>query len=449
MKGSIFRLVLPLVILSAAASLLSCSRLLGYGVLLWATEDPSIPSGTVLPVYIRSNIDQVWVAGIPDEYRARESSMDKFEIPLWQMEFLGSRKKAEEWAASFAEYASAYAETLQDGLPIRKEPDNGAQRVYRLRQGQIIKILSESSGTAAISATGDPLPGGWYKVLTEDGTTGYCFSYRLRMFEYSGGPLAVTVVEAETKEDPELERVLSLSWSPEWYGTMVSSGRIDIEELSQHWGFFPGQDTGIAHLSLPDNEKLFSYTSIKAEGNRSWRFEGSSLQMSLRSDTVLTIQYTETGGAPKTYHFVVLPVSVEDIIMQETERRNALIQAVYRQGPVFRSSNYGVLSFDEDGNFTWTGYNLLVPSIIPASASGKGKADMRLFLPSSMQSSYDGAFTLRFGGSGGNGTDVNFLYTLDSQGLRIEYVPDNLINGSSVSGRASSPIVIYFFRSES
>jgi hypothetical protein len=37
----------------------SCERTLGWGMLLWSTEDPDIPSGTVLPVYIRSNIDHV------------------------------------------------------------------------------------------------------------------------------------------------------------------------------------------------------------------------------------------------------------------------------------------------------------------------------------------------------------------------------------------------------
>ncbi|MDR2103355.1 MAG: SH3 domain-containing protein, partial [Treponema sp.] len=103
---------------------------------------------------------------------------------------MGRGKAARQRAADFAPLALTYAETLQDGLPIREEPDNGARRVYRLKIGQIIKILAKVPGNPAISTTGDPLPGDWYQVLTEDGSTGYCFSYRLRLFEHTGGPLA-------------------------------------------------------------------------------------------------------------------------------------------------------------------------------------------------------------------------------------------------------------------
>jgi hypothetical protein len=67
-------------------SLSSCSRRLGWGILLWTSEEPAIPSGTVLPVYIRSNIDKVWVVGIPDGFRT-QGGLNKFEVPLAQFEF--------------------------------------------------------------------------------------------------------------------------------------------------------------------------------------------------------------------------------------------------------------------------------------------------------------------------------------------------------------------------
>ena len=90
----------------------SCTRTLGYGLLLWSAEDPPVPSGTVLPVYIRSNIDHVWVVGIPREFRVDGSNRDKFEIPLAKLELAGSRKRAMERAEAFAPYALSYAETL-------------------------------------------------------------------------------------------------------------------------------------------------------------------------------------------------------------------------------------------------------------------------------------------------------------------------------------------------
>jgi hypothetical protein len=150
----------------------SCNRRLGHGILLWSIPDPPIPSGTVLPVYIKSNIDGVWVVGIPKEYRNKQDRMNKLEIPLAKLELVGGRGKTIRRAEEFAPYASNYAETLQDGLPIREGPSNSARRVYRLRQGEIIKILTSVRGVPVIGGTGDPLPGEWYRVLTEDGTVG-------------------------------------------------------------------------------------------------------------------------------------------------------------------------------------------------------------------------------------------------------------------------------------
>jgi hypothetical protein len=440
---------LPVILLLILSSLLlnSCARLLGWGVLLWSIDDPFIPSGTILPVYIRSNIDQVWVVGIPEEYRTAERSTNKFELPLWQLAFSGGKKAARERAASFSEYAHTYAETNQDRLPIRDDPDNSARWVYRLKMGQIIKVLSKAKGNPAISASGDPLPGDWYRVLTEDGTTGYCFSYRLRLFEHTQGPLALIPSDAgNADDDPDLETVLSKIWYPESYGTMVNNRRIDLEDLSKKWQFSPGQDTGIAHIYLPTLDKTFPYTGIRSAGSRIWRFEDAALQMSLRSDTTLAVQYTENGGAQRTALFVSLPLDIGDLIMQETDRRQALFQNLYAQGPEFNSTNYGNLSFTEEGRVLWSDYNLLVPQVVPSSVLGSGMVMMDLFLAPVLQDRYDGAFSLRFDAAGGGSARVIFIYTLDAQGLRIEYVPMDNVDGLLISRRSMSPTVIYFFR---
>ena len=424
----------------------SCSRLLGYGVLLWSAEEPPIPSGTVLPVYIRSNIDQVWVVGIPSEYRT--SRIDKFEIPLPKLQLVGSRRKAQERAVSFAPYALVYAETLQDGLPIREFPDNGARRVYRLKLGEIIKILSPVEGVEAVGATGDPLPGEWYRVLTEDGISGFCFSFRLKLFEHLGGSLAAVRNNQLEAEDPDLDGLLARKWSPESYGAMLNTGRIDLDELAEQWCFDPGLDTGIARINTKDLDRSFSYSMIRSTGTQSWRFEGTGLQMNLRSDTTLAVQFTEESGILRSLLFVALPSSIDDIILQETARREELFRNLYLHGPAFTNSNYGNLSFQEDGRFTWSGYSLLVPQVISASALGRGSVDMRLYLADSLIDRYDGAFTMRFNTIGGQEAQTDFMYRIDSQGLRIEFVPQTSLDGITVVWRASSPLSVYFFRSD-
>ena len=65
-----------------------------------------------------------------------------------------------------------------------------------------------------------------------------------------------------------------------------------------------------------------------------------------------------------------------------------------------------------------------------------------------LESRYDGAFTLRFDGVNGGRIPVRFMYSLDTQGFRLEYAPDTSMNGNTVVRRASSPMVLYFFRTE-
>jgi hypothetical protein len=421
-----------------ALILSSCSRM-GWGVLLWSTEDPPILSGSVLPVYIRSNIDHVWVVGVPDD------SKKKIEIPLSLLEYSGSKRKALKRAHEFSEYAHIYAENLQDGLPIRDFPDNGSRRVYRLRPGEIIKILGKAEGNPPISTTGEPLPGDWYTVLTNDGVTGFCFSYRLKIFEHQGGPLfAATSSQRETTPDPDLDIVFSRKWSPESYQQMINSRRINISELENNYRFDPGQDTGIAKILLADIEREFVYESILPDGERAWRFEGTGLQMNLRTNTTLAVQYPENTGLRRTLLFVALSADVQDIIMQENSRREAQYMTIFNQGPVFTSNNFGTIRFYETGEFTWTGFDLLVPDLIPYGSSGRGTVNMNIFLSASLAERYSGAFTLKLTDVTPN-KDLLFMYGLDNQGLRLEVVPDFGIDGVTVTRRSSSPMVLYFF----
>jgi hypothetical protein len=428
----------------ACALLSGCSRL-GWGVLLWTTDDPAIPSGTVLPVYIRSNIDRVWVVGIPRGFRSGRK-LNKMEIPLAQLELVGSRGRARKRAAEFKEYALVYAENLQDGLPIRDGPDNGSRRVYRLRTGEIIKIIAKAAGNPAISASGDPLPGDWYRVLTRDGSTGYCFSYRLKFFEHREGPLTAAPVDGNNVADPELDELMAKVWSPEFYAQMVNDRRIDIEAFSRHWGFDPGQDTGVARIYLPNIDRNFPYTAIRPDGERAWRFEGTSLRMDLRSDTGLAVQFADTGGATRTLLFTALPADVDDLVMQETARREGLYSVICSQGPVYTSTNYGTIIFSETGEFSWTGFDLLVPEVIPDTAADRGRVSLDLFLTPSFEDRYTGALTFHFAGARGQEAAVYFMYSLDLQGFRLEAVPEYCIEDVTITRRASPPVVLYFYR---
>ena len=433
---------------AAAFVFSSCSKM-GYGVLLWSIDSPPVDSGTVLPVYIKSNIEKKWVVGVPEIVSADKNI--KLEIPLTQLEYIGSKKKAVSWAQEFAPYAMAYAENLQDALPIRVNPDNNAQRVYRLRLGEIIKVLGFANGVPPISTTGDPLPGDWYRVMTSDGVTGFCFSYRLRIF-YQNDESLQSSGSQESAPDPDLEMVLSRTWSAESYQQMINSRRINLQELEKKYRFDPGSEIGVARIILADIERQFTYNKIVSDGDRAWVFEGTSsevsrgtgLQMVLRNNNTLAVMYTE-GGSRRTMVFNSLSNSVDDIILQETARRENQFTAIYEQGPVFTSNNYGSITLLQTGDFIWTGYSLLVPQLIPSQTNGTGRIYMDIFIASSLADRYTGAFTMQFTDIRTN-NNLHMMYLLDDQGLRLEIVPDFGIEYNTVTRRDASPVVLYFYR---
>jgi len=451
MRGGLKRLFL--IILACAALGVAtggCSqRKLGWGVLLWSIEEPPIPSGTVMPVYVQSNINKVWVVGMPEGWHGGKGEPDKIEVPFSRFEMVGSKKKANLRAQAFSGFALSYAENLQDGLPIRDNPDNNARRVYRMRLGEIIKILSVEEGSPAIGSTGEPLPGEWYKVLTEDGSTGFCFSYRLRLFEHTGGEFVVSgPVVSEKPADPVLDDLLSKTWSPESYLNMVNAQKINLEDMYKHWRFDPGQDTGLARIYVSGVDNSYAYTSIRPDGTRRWRFEGTNLSMQLRAETTLAVQFPEGGGSTRTLLFVSLPVSVDDLIMQETARRERLYNEIYNQGPIFTSNNFGTITFNEPshtgvGRFSWRNFDLLVPRFIPKDIEGEGIILIDLFLNNSLEDFFDGAFTMRF--ENGAAT-LRCMYSVDDEGFRIEIVPESSIEEVTIVRRGDAPMVMYFFR---
>ena len=457
----------------------SCTRKLGWGVLLWSDEERGIPSGTVLPVYIKSNIEKTWIVGVPKDYAKPGERSAKFGIPLAELDLIGGKSAAKNRAKEFGKYALTYAETLQDGLPIREAPDNSARRVYRLRQGEILKILNVAQGNPAISATGEPLPGDWFRVLTEDGTRGYCFSYRLRLFEHVPGTLVSAPAEDGDKRDAELEKVLTKTWVSEVYSNMVRDRKLDLDALSRKWGFSAGEDTGIAHIYAPatagenagrlaapaaataiernrqETNLTFPYTEIKRLGARDWQLvdsNGSSLLLiSLLSDTRLSVQYHTAAGLPRTLYFTTLSVPLDDLIVQETVRRDDIWAALLAHGSTWRSAYYGRLYLEPNKNIAWSGFDRLVPQYLSNLALPSGRASLPLFLDPALEAIYDGALSIHLNNIGGGTSQANFLYAIeegtaaDQYGLRLEFVPQDNIEDVTVKRRTPSPMILYFY----
>ncbi len=448
---------------------------MGYGVVLWSIPEHGLFDGTVVPVYVRSNIGKVYIIGIPD-------SKQKIEVPLWRITAPESKRKALKTAQRFAEYGRRYAFAALDGLPIRTEPVNTAKQVYRLRLNEVIKVLYKGKGQAVMAGNA-PLEGEWLGVLTEDGTSGWCFSYNLRLFDERDGEQAKVLQPAE-EEDELLEAVLKTEWVPEYYKSIIASGKIDTDRIKSEYGFDTGADSGFVSVSLPELSAEAAYKGTAKTGENTYTFTGTPFSMTVLSPSSVIVQYTGQDGLPVSYNFISLDQSgavqfvslaqsvqgengfagdsdeqkdeqkdepkkedcIAALIENENRRRTEQYRRLSSFGPVFVSSNYGTLQLNENGSFMWRNFKPAITSgILPQSLNResalRGTVSIRYFISNALENQFDGVLTFAINGIE---DEVNFLYKTEETGLRLEDMRGASVRNGVVQSRSGNPSVLFF-----
>lgn len=425
--------VLVTVVLCAIFSFSSCSRLMGYSVVLWSLPEQSLTDGMIVPVYIKSNITQSYVIGIPE-------TDQKCEVPLWQISEPCSKKDVKVLSEKYAEYQRKYAKVKLDGLPIRYEPVNTARQVYRLREGETLRVLYKGEGVAVMAGK-SALQGDWLRVLTSDGTQGWCFSYNLNVFDERDEQQDTSVDSDVFVIDNYLKKILTSSWYPESYSDMIKTGRIDLAAMSPYYKFDTGFVSGEVSLNISGLTVKSAYKGLSKVGSNVYQFDDTNFKMTVRSSSLIVIQYVDELGMPSSYNFVTLSTDVKEVIANEQERRKEVFNKLIVAGPSFSSSNYGTIEFTENFGFAWTGYGLLNSSLIPANSGVTGSVSLGYFLGTSLKEEFDGILTLTFDE---NGRKINFFYKLESGGLRLEDAQRAQFKDSLAVDRSSNPVVMFF-----
>ncbi len=416
--------------------LTSCSdKILGYSVVLWNIPEYEIQSGEVVPVYIKSNISHVYII------EAKQG--EKIEVPLWQLTEPVKKSKIKNVVSRYAEYANTYASVKIDGLPAREEAVNTAKQVYRLRKGEIIKILYKGNGTAPTTGK-NTLQGDWYRILTENGTVAWCFSYNLTMFQTDakGNQIGGEKIETEEIVDTVFEENIATKiWYPDSYKTMISSGSIDLNRLKTSYNFVIDTENQKVSLNLDGIHENWTYDGYSRTSDNEYALKDIPIVIIYRRSDFIVVRYTDDSGKPQELNFVTVEQDLNEVIAKEKLRREQSFQKIWENGPSYSSSNYGKLTFQEDGSFRWSNFKLLVPSIIKSSAKNSGTASVKYILSSSLANSYDGVLTFKFVGMD---SEVNFLYKLESNGLRLEDATGAKFNGTQITSRGSSPLILFF-----
>jgi predicted small secreted protein len=435
MERKRFLVTMTAAVLALLAFLLAgCNSRSGWGVVLWSLSDEGLPGGTVVKVLTESHINNMYIIETGNGEK-------RLEVPMWRLRKFKWKSQALDYAAAFAPYAPYYATAQRDGLPLRDHPDSGAKQVYKLREGQVIKIIERVEGVAVTSGSG-PLSGDWYRVLTEDGTEGYCFSFTLTIFSEGDASTQANAPAGEPSVDPDLERFFSAQWRPEYFHEMLASGRIDLDAFSPDFGLFVDRTAKTVSLKLPKSSVAFGYTDVSKLENGGYRFEGAQFIVYPKADGSILAEYSERG-TQKTALFVPFVGEPIEIIESEQARRSVIFAAIIKKGDVLRSSSFGTLSLSPDGSFSWKGFDALRPAVVPAEAGETGKAEIRIYLDDSLKSAYDGALSFAFDGAKG-GAYVNFLYKLGATGIQFEFLPASCIEGITAMRRGDSPLVLFF-----
>lgn len=421
----------------AAFFFAGCEKHLGYSVLLWNLDDRQLSDGEIVRVYIKSNISKTYIVSKLD-------GDEKFEIPLWQITSPSSKKKALEKSKSFGDFSNTYARVLLDGLPVRAEAQNVSKQVYRLRENEIIRVLALGQGEKP--KTGDKeIEGEWLSVLAKDGTRGWCFSHSLKVFKMKAGEKAWTDESKdalpEVKEDAALKALLESKWYPESFGDMISKKMIDPTLMKSTYGFDSGAKSGTIKLQDSDTDVSFVYSGIEKVAKNRYKFVSAPIEVTVRNEGAISVSYTDESGKPKMYKMITLKENVEELIASEISRRARLFKAIVAAGPDFSSSNYGSLHFTSDGKFTWKKFNQLIPALLDKGTKGNGSVSIKYFVGDKLKKDWDGVLTFSFENMN---REVNFLYKLESSGLRLEDTNKTHMNGNIVEERSRNPLVLYF-----
>lgn len=426
------------IIFLLSLTLNSCQRPLGYATLLWDCPEHQIQDGTLVKVYYKSNITHSYIVGVP-------GTRDKFNLPFWQVTKPSSKKKAIKAFDPYMEYIHQYAKIKVDGLPVREEPVNTARQVYRLHKDEIVKVLFKGDGQDVMIGKNKKLPGDWLCVLTEGGSKGWCFSYNLSLFETDaeGKVIGGEIEEKQiTNDDTLLNQILEAKWYPDYYARLLNNNTIDLETMKLAYGFDTGIKSGKVQVNLPEKYHSASYAGADMVRDNTYSLIATPFQIIIKNKNQITVNYSGHDGTQEAYSFITLSddINLDEILEKERTRRNNLMDELYKVAS-FESQNYGQLVFNSGKTFTWNGFSLLVPSVVPASAKGRGTVNIKYLLNADLKTKYDGVLTFKFDGVT---EEINFLYKLSSDGLNLESLDDLCLKNNFVTTRSSNSTVLFF-----
>ena len=362
----------------------------GYGVVLWSGGGAP-PAAAAVEVLEESSIEDRYVVrrAAPAGGRGEEP----VPVERWRVRVFPEPEPAAAYAARYAPFAVSFGYAARNGLPVRVEASATADIVYKLRDGELIKVLDRSPQPERVGV----YENFWYQVLTEGGVSGYTFGEFLPVFESRGDPYAEAA--RLQSEDATLDHVLATVWRPDEFRAMVVTGRYDLDRFRAEYGLFPDPEARVFRLVTGAGTREFAYETIEriGEGRYLLRRGGAvgGLRLTVQSATRLAVSYSAAGRAV-TRIFAALSRDVGELIAAERARRDQLYADLAERGARWRSTGYGTIDLGAERVYRWRGFGGLVPGLLPPGLPGTGRVDFRYEPGPELAGRYDQVITFLF-----------------------------------------------------
>lgn len=414
---------------------------IGYGVVVWS-DGGALPTGAVVDLMDESELEATYLARIP----APASGVEHEPLPIrqWRVRRFAGAEQASAFAAAYAPFTATYAYTERSGLPIRAEASATAAIIYKLRPGELLKVVGRGDEPVTVGVYENH----WYEVLAEDGTVGHTFGEFLVVLDTDGDPQAE--IARRRAADPLLERVLTTVWRPAYFSGMIRTGRYDLTRFRADYGLFPEPAAQQFTLVGEGGTRRFPYREIERVGANVYVLhppggagngDAAPARITVLSDTHVALSYV-LDGRLVTPEFLDLQRDVPAQIAAERARRDLLFADLMRRGAQLTSSSYGTFTLRAGRRFQWHGYDALVPGLVPSGLAGSGSVDFRYAPAAALGGSYDGAATFTFDRPG-EPVELTLLVEYGSGGVRLTPAVPN--RAARLVAEVSRSAVVMFF----
>ncbi|MBO7430189.1 MAG: SH3 domain-containing protein [Spirochaetia bacterium] len=408
----ILRKIYIFLFLSVLLAFTGCDNKMGYFLVAWPEDFSVMGCADLFPIKSESHLRKTHILNLGNNKYAEIASFRGFVFRTLQ-EAKAAQSELWEYKDLFA-----YAEAK---TPVRETADVQSSRVYILREGQVVKIISRGKDKVQL---GERLSGYWYKIITDDGIIGYCFDRNLTIYMDDGKGNSTRTVDITMFTD----RFFGSQWYPVEYREEMEEDYPDLAILRDGRCLWGNPDKKEVYLRDGKKEIRFKFTEVKQQSHNRIIFIGSSVDVTFYPDGRLFVRYSD-DGVDRSEFFTTLDTPLQDYIAEQNRQKSNEYNLLLQRVQYYESLENGRLQFDSDGNFIWTDRYDAVADFIPPANGDRGIVDNHRYVSEKLKKArgYDGVITMTFSRTA---KEMSFIFKRLTNGdLQLIYIPEDSFKG--------------------